>query len=376
MPASRRAVLLGTAALLGAVRAGTGSAAPAEAAGRRPFGPYGSPSVRLDSRTLYVDPAGRGDHTTLQAAVTATGTGATAATGWTIVLAAATYRERVVVPPTRPYLTLLGATRRAADTVVVLDTAAGTAKPDGAPYGTTGSATVTLQADGLTARDLTFANDWLRADHPETTATQAVAVKVTGDRCAFHDCRFLGHQDTLYADSPALSAFARQYFDRCYVEGDVDFVFGRATAVLDRCELRTLARDVTFTPQGFVFAPSTARANPHGFLAQRCAFTGTAPDGAFRLARPWVPSSDTTAWPMLTVRQSVIGPGINAPAPYADMSASYPWQDQRFAEYADVGPGARVTDAAERPQLTAAQAALLTRETHLAGADGWRPWEE
>ncbi|MET8049425.1 pectinesterase family protein [Streptosporangium sp. NPDC005286] len=59
------------------------------------------------------------------------------------------------------------------------------------------------------------------------TATQAVAVKVMGDRSFFEACRFLGHQDTLYADTLSLAAFARQYYRRCYVEGDVDFVNGR-----------------------------------------------------------------------------------------------------------------------------------------------------
>ncbi len=365
MPLPRRTILLGATAALATTLAG-----PARAATTPIFGPYGSPAARLNSRTLYVDPAGHGDHRTVQAAVDAS----TSAGGWTLVLAAGTYRERVLVPPARPGLTLLGATGRPADTVIVLATAAGTPRPGGGTYGTTGSATVTLQADGLTARDLTFANDWLRAANPTVTGTQAVAVKVTGDRCAFHNCRFLGHQDTLYADSAALSAFARQYFDHCYVEGDVDFVFGRATAVLDHCELRTLKRDVTFTPQGFVFAPSTAQANPHGFLAQHCTFTSTAATGAFRLARPWVPSSDTTARPMLTVRQSTIGAGINAPAPYADMSAAYPWQQQRFAEYANEGPGAAITVPADRPQLTAAQAASHTREAYLTGSDGWAPW--
>jgi pectinesterase len=367
---TRRTVLLATAAaLLGS----TGVANAACAAGK--WGSYGSPAARLNSRTLYVDPAGTGDHRTVQAAVSATPGGTTASTGWTIVLAAGTYRETVLVTADRRYLTLLGGTARAADVVIVYNNAAGTAKPGGGTYGTTGSATVTLLADGLTARDVTFANDWLRADHPEITGTQAVAVKVVGDRSAFHRCRFLGHQDTLYADSAGIGVFARQYYRQCYVEGDVDFVFGRATAVLEGCELRTLARAVTFTPQGFVFAPSTAAANPHGFLATGCTITSTAPAAAYCLARPWVPSSDTTARPMLTVRQSAIGAGINAVAPYANMSASYPWQNQRFAEYLNTGPGSVVTVPANRPQLTATQAAAHTRETYLTGTDNWQPWK-
>src|SRR2546430_13352438 len=32
---------------------------------------------------------------------------------------------------------------------------------------------------------------------------------------------------------------------------------------------RSLQRDVAFTPKGMVFAPSTARANPHGILDRK-----------------------------------------------------------------------------------------------------------
>ena len=165
-------------------------------------------------------------------------------------------------------LTLRGASRETADTVIVHDNAAGTPRPDGSgTYGTAGSATFTSAAPGLTVRDLTLANDWLRADHPEITGTQAVAAYTYGDRTRFENVRLLAHQDTLFVETGALDTFDRQYFRDCYIEGDVDFVFGRATAVFEHCHFRTLARDVDFTPKGMVFAPSTARANPHGILA-------------------------------------------------------------------------------------------------------------
>ncbi|MEV6867204.1 pectinesterase family protein [Streptosporangium subroseum] len=334
----------------------------------RPFGSYGSPHRRLNPRTLYVDSQGRGDHTTVQAAVNATPDAPER--GWTVVIAAGTYRETVLIAQAKTGLTFTGATRDARDVVIVFGNAAGTARPDGGTYGTSGSATTTIQAAGFTAIHVTFANDWLRADHPEITATQAVAVKVMGDRSLFEACRFLGHQDTLYADTLALTAFARQYYRRCHIEGDVDFVFGRATAVFDRCELHTLARDVSFRPYGYVFAPSTAAANPHGYLAIRCHITGDSPDGSYGLARPWRPSSDLTAVPMLTVRETWIGPQIDTAAPYVNMSAGYPWQDARFGEYRNFGPGAAIPVPENRPQLTAEQAAARTTRTHLGD---WRP---
>ncbi|MDX2935079.1 pectinesterase family protein [Streptomyces ipomoeae] len=362
---SRRSFVV--ASVGAAVALGAGS--PAHAGhGRSPFGRYGSPAARLTERTLYVDARGAGDFTTVQAAVTAA-----SGSGYTLVIAPGVYRETVAVSVARTEMTWIGASGDARDVVVVYDNAAGTPKPGGGTYGTTGSATTLVQADGFTARDITFANDWLRADHPEITGTQAVAIKVQGDRSAFHRCRFLGHQDTLYADSMALTTFARQYYRDCYVEGDVDFVFGRATAVYERCHFRTLNRtDLAAAPYGFVFAPSTAGANPLGYLVTGSRVTSEAPDGYYKLARPWVPSSDTTARPMLTVRETRLGAGIDAVEPYTNMSASFPWQNQRFAEYRNTGPGALVPVPENRPQLTDEQAESATREAYLGD---WTPWK-
>ncbi|GAA2989752.1 pectinesterase family protein [Streptomyces fulvorobeus] len=360
-PLARRSLLAGALAT-----AGLALAPRAHAGGAAPFGRYGSPSGRLTARTLYVDPLGRGDHTTVQAAVDAA-----SGTGHVLVLAPALYRETVTVPETRTGLTLIGAGEDPRATVIVYGNAAGTPKPDGSgTYGTSGSATTTVRAADFTAHRVTFANDWLRADHPGTTATQAVAIKVMGDRSAFRHCRFLGHQDTLYSDTLSLPVFARHHFSHCYAEGDVDFVFGRGTSVFEHCRFHALDRDVDFTPKGMYFAPSTARANPHGFLAVRCRFTSGAQDGAYKLARPWVPSSDPTARPSLVVRESVIGPGTDATAPYTDMASGHPWQDQRFAEYANTGPGARVPVPGNRPQLTREEARRHTRAAYLGD---WNP---
>ncbi|MET8133137.1 MULTISPECIES: pectinesterase family protein [unclassified Streptomyces] len=372
-PVSRRAfVAAGTGAALAPVLA-----APARATGRPPFGRHGSPSARLDAKTLYVHPGGLGDHTTVQAAVTAA-TGA----GYTLVIAPGVYRETVSVGAVDPAtglpgaagseMTWIGASGDPRDVVVVYDNANGTPKPDGSgTYGTTGSATTTVRTDGFTARSITFANDWLRADHPGITGTQAVAIKAQGDRSAFHRCRFLGHQDTLYADSFALGTFARQYYRDCYVEGDVDFVFGRATAVFEYCHFRTLDRtDLAAAPYGFVFAPSTAVADPRGYLVTRGRISSAAPDAYYKLARPWVPGSDLTARPMLTVRDTRLDAGIDAVAPYTNMSAAYPWQSQRFAEYRNTGPGAAITVPENRPQLTDEAARSATREAYLGD---WTP---
>ncbi|MDX3577872.1 MULTISPECIES: pectinesterase family protein [unclassified Streptomyces] len=323
----------------------------------------GAPAAHAHSRrVLHVRP---GD--SVQAAVDAV-----SGPGWTIVVHPGTYREVVAVPADKAELTLRGAGRDPRSAVIVFDNANGTPRPDGSgTYGTAGSATFTSAAPGLIVRDLTLANDWLRADHPETTGTQAVAAYVTGDRSHFENVRFLAHQDTLFADTTALDAFDRQYYRHCHIEGDVDFVFGRARAVFDACRFHTLRRDVSFTPKGMVFAPATARADPYGFLAVRGRITSAAEDAAYKIARPWVPSYETTAWPSLVVRDTWIGPGIDAVTPYVNMREAYPWQTMRFREYANSGPGAVASVPENRPQLTPAEAALHTPRTYLGD---WRPY--
>ncbi|MEU3335802.1 pectinesterase family protein [Streptomyces sp. NPDC002144] len=290
--------------------------------------------------------------------------------GWTIVVHPGTYREVVNVPARAAELTVRGAVRDPRATVIVFDHANGTKKPDGTTYGTAGSATFTSAAPGLTVRDLTLANDWLRADHPDITGTQAVAAYTYGDRTLFENVRLLAHQDTLFVDTTALDAFDRQCFRRCHIEGDVDFVFGRATAVFDRCHFHTLARDVDFTPKGMVFAPSTACANPHGILAVRSRITSGAEDGAYKLARPWVPSYETTAWPSLVVRDTWIGSGVDPIIPYTNMRDAYPWQSMRFREYRNTGPGAVISVPENRPQLTDSEARSHTPAAYLGD---WRP---
>jgi pectinesterase len=321
-----------------------------------------TPAFASARRVLHVRP---GD--SVQAAVDTVG-----GPGWTIVVHPGTYREVVNIPADKAELTVSGASCDPRDAVLVYNNANGTPKPDGSgTYGTAGSATFTSAAPGLTVRDLTLANDWLRADHPDITGTQAVAAYTYGDRTHFDNVRLLAHQDTLFIETTALTSFDRQYFHRCYIEGDVDFVFGRATAVFEDCHFHTLQRDVTFTPKGMVFAPSTARANPYGILALRSRITSGAEDAAYKLARPWVPSYETTAWPSLVVRDTRIGPGIDPVAPYTNMREAYPWQTMRFREYANSGPGAVISVPENRPQLTDAEAEVHTRQTYLGD---WRPY--
>jgi pectinesterase len=316
-----------------------------------------------DHRWLIVSPDG--PYTTVQAAVDAVPAGNTEQI--TIAVRPGTYRGQVIIPSTKPFLRLVGTGRRPGDVVIADDRANGTLKPDGTTWGTSGSASVTIDAADFAAVNLTFANLFDEKGHPEIANKQAVAVLTRGDRLIFDRVRFLGNQDTLYVNSSAATVIARSYLHDCYVEGDVDFIFGRGTAVFDRCRIHSLDRDST--PAGYVTAPSTDINNPHGLLFTHCNFTSDAPAGSVYLGRPWHPSQDPNAIGETIVRDSVIGAHIGATA-WSDFG-TWPWQDARFAEYHNRGPGAVVSP--DRPQLTPAEAREETPAAFLRGADGWHP---
>ncbi|WP_045742177.1 pectinesterase family protein [Actinoplanes rectilineatus] len=314
---------------------------------------------------LVVAADGTGDHTSVQAAIDAVPDGATSPVR--IGVRPGTYLGQVIVPAAKTHVELHGLGHRPSDAVIADDRANGTPKPGGGTWGTSGSASVTVDGAGFRAVNLTFANLFDEAAHPEITNRQAVAVLTRADRLVFDRVRFLANQDTLYVNSTAAAVVARSYFRDCYVEGDVDFIFGRGTAVFDRTRVHSLDRGSI--PNGYVTAPSTDITNPYGLLFQHCRFTADAPDGTVLLGRPWHPGQDPNAIGATIIRESWIGAHIPA-TPWVDFG-TWPWEDARFAEYRNFGPGAAVTP--DRPQLTRDEAAALTATTHLRGADGWAP---
>ncbi|MGC0341720.1 pectinesterase family protein [Streptomyces sp. SLBN-8D4] len=314
---------------------------------------FSGPQQRIGV-TLHVP----GDYPAVQAAVDAVPDGN--ALPVTIAVAPGTYRAKVYIPATKPKIVLQGTGQDRSDTVIVYDTPA--------EYGgSTGSATVRIAANDVTARHLTFSNDFDEAA-VELKGEQALAMKTTGDRIVFEDTAFLGNQDTLMTDSPKLDVISRVYLRDAYIEGDVDFVYGRATTVIERSVIRALSRG-SDSNNGYITAASTWTGNPYGFLITRSKIVSDAPDRTFHLGRPWHPGGEPAAVAQVVIRDTVLPAAVKS-SPWTDMSG-FSWRDARFAEYRNAGPGA--APSADRPQLDAADARTYTVANYLKGTDGWAP---
>ena len=281
-------------------------------------------------------------------------------------LSQGTYREKIEIAI--PNLTLVG--DDAKHTVIVWNDAEGTPLRPSDKNGNKkeytmecASVKVTEAAKDFQAVNVTFQNDFLtearRADKT-MKSVQAFALTDEADQSSFYNCRFLGRQDTLYANA------GKQYYKDCYIEGDVDFIFGQASAaVFEDCEIRSIDR-AGKGGKGYVTAPSTL-AQDKGYLFYKCHLTSDikAPDYGM-LGRPWHPSSEKRAVnSAATFRECQIDTVMKAKA-WSSMKNKYGEfqpQDNRLFEYKNTGKGALT--GGNRTQLTDAQAAGYTPAAFL-----------
>ena len=311
-----------------------------------------------------VSPYGIGDYWTVQEAISAAPTSGSRE----IVIEKGVYHEVISVPKDKSWLTIEGVTGNRADVVIYNTRCHGMINPStGLPYGTQGSAVATFRPPNLTVKDLTIQNTFDRNAHPEINPyeTQAVAVAAMGDRQVYSNVAIWSHQDTLLVKGETPTTQARQYFVNSFIRGDVDFIFGNATAVIDRCTIQMLP-----WTGGTILAPNTDVSKKYGILIVSSTITTNGvPYDTMHLGRPW--NNTPEARPQAVVRQSEIQAGVKDAQPWTNMLPEYPWQNARFWEYYNTGPGAGYGPNA--PQMSDSLAADFTAEKYLAGTDGWNP---
>ncbi len=303
------------------------------------------------SYDMVVAKDGSGNFTTVQAAINSVPSNSQTRT--TIYIKNGIYKEKINISSSKINVSLIGQSK--ADTILTYNDAASTKTSSGGTLGTTGSASVTIAGAGFQAENITFENSY---DEAAYGSSQAVAVLAKADKMIFKGCSFKGNQDTLYANGDG----CRQYYYNCYIEGDVDFIFGSATAVFDSCEIFSLNRS-----GGCVTAPST-KATQKGYLIYKCKLTSSSSPKSIYMGRPWIPSSDTTqTTPKVLYRECELGSHI-ADAGWTVMSGNNPANFEMW-EYQNYGAGANTS----RKQLPSSSAPEYTMEKFLAGSDGWNP---
>ena len=254
------------------------------------------------------------------------------------------YEEKITVVREAPPILLLGEDPQS--TIISWNDNAHTPRPDGEPLGTFRSGTLNVFAEGFTAENLTIRND----SGPGTG--QAVAAFVDAGQAVFRRVRLLGDQDTLYTGQ------GKQYYNDCYIEGDVDYIFGAATALFDGCHLHNKRS------RGYITAASTPEGTAFGYVFLNCRITGGEGVSEVYLGRPWRPYAHV-AFIRTMMDSSVIGEG------WHNWGQPDREETSRYEEYGSSGPGACPEERVPwSRQLTAKEAAEYRILTVL---DGWHP---
>lgn len=285
---------------------------------------------------------GSGDFTTVQEAINAV-PDFRKANRTTILIRKGNYKEKVIIPECKINLSLIGED----GAVITYDDYASKLNRFGEEKSTSGSASCYIYAPDFIAENLTFENS-------AGPVGQAVACFVSGDRAIFRKCRFLGNQDTLYTYGYP----TRQYYEDCYIEGTVDFIFGKATAVFNRCDIHSRGK-------GYVTAPATPEDSRYGYVFHDCRLTAAEGVENVPLSRPWRPYAQAV------FINCELGKHIS-PAGWDNWGKASNEQTVNYAEYNSKGPGANPTARAPYSrQLTDPTPYAIP--TVLAGNDGWNP---
>ena len=213
-------------------------------------------------------------------------------------------------------------------------------------------------AHNFTAENLTFENTYNYLGDGTKSNESADALSSDADNASYINVRILGYQDTLCANK------GTQYYYKCYIAGNVDFIYGNEPrALFNDCKL--VFRYNANKNSGYVCAPKTSADAAYGLTFYKCQVLSE--DGCsgnkYYLARPWGADAYIT-WIDCYMGKIL---RANAANPYADMSGNSA-KAARFYEYGSYGPGYAIN--ANRSQISKKKADEMIKINYL----GWDPY--
>ena len=265
------------------------------------------------------------------------------------------YKEKLIIPQWLQNIELCGEDRD--ETIITYDDHAnvkiilGKTSPHEQAMGTFRTYTLKIEANDITLKNLTIENNSARLG-------QAVALHTEGDRLIFVNCRFIGHQDTVYTGMP----YTRLFFKDCYICGTTDFIFGPSTAWFEDCTIESLINS-------YVTAASTPADAPYGYIFNKCRLIAKNGVDKVYLGRPWRDYGYTL------FMNCDLGAHIRP-------EGWHHWEKQReltarYLEYNNHGVGAQPEQRVSwSRQLTKKEAQQITPAIVFNRQDNWNPMSQ
>jgi len=186
-------------------------------------------------------------------------------------------------------------------------------------------------ADGITlagdsrASSITFKRTSSSDVKSRAATERAAAMTIEAPYAEFYACRFYSSQDTLYTGA------SPEFFRKCVIEGETDYIFGEANVVFDFCELRW--KGYTGTPYpGYITAARQGNTPSYtGYLFNKCRVYGSSqnlPVAAGYFGRPWAATAK-----VMFINTTLQDKNMILPAGWYSMSGVNPENCAGLKEY-------------------------------------------
>ncbi|GLT58020.1 hypothetical protein SLA2020_309470 [Shorea laevis] len=285
------------------------------------------------ARLIVVDQSGKGDYRKIQDAIDAVPSTNTEAVF--ILVKPGVYNEKIVVPADKPFITISGTKASDSSETVISWNDSGDIFQ---------SPTLSVLASDFSGRYLTIQNTY-------GAGARAVALRVSGDKAAFFGCRILSYQDALLDD------IGRHYYSNCYIEGAVDFIFGNANSLFEKCHLHSLS-------EGNGAITAQRRQSPSentGFIFLGCKITGVK---SAVLGRPW------GAYSRVVFIQTYMS-NVILPQGWDNWGDPSKERTVYYAEYKCFGPGAKTQKRVTWSKELTGQEAQIFMTKDIIGGNSW-----
>lgn len=205
----------------------------------------------------------------------------------TLFIKSGIYKEKIKITKSNIEICGIG------DVIITNDDYYNKIHSDNKEYLTVRTYTLNVVGDNVTIKNLTIENSCKN----NLVYGQCVALEVLGNNFKGLNLKLLGGQDTLftgpiprdldirYKDLLPLDELnykeSTQIYSNCYIEGNIDFIFGGANALFDNCTICS-------NGHGFICAPSTSKDIKYGYIFNDCTFINkNTLNNTVLLARPW-----------------------------------------------------------------------------------------
>lgn len=260
------------------------------------------------------------------------------------------YEEHLIV--SSPYITLIG--EDSEKTRIFYDTKEWV----GGDMGLRCAVKINATATGFSAENLTIENTYKYLGNGTISNESCDALRNDAANASYINVRILGYQDTLCANG------GTQYYYKCYIAGNVDFIYGNEPrALFNECKLAF--RYNANKNSGYVCAPKTGALAAYGLTFNNCQVISEegCSGSKYYLARPWGQDAYIT-WINCYMGKMI---RANSANPYSDMSGALA-SKARFYEFGSFGPGYAIN--INRRQISKSTADSMITASYL----GWDPY--